>query len=228
MYLFEQILHELEIILSSPDAQVSALVGLCAVGLFWWVGALRIRRSTQRIHKILVEGTADPLRFVAGVRRGFSADILTPTDLFRQISVTYTPPSLWNPLAIVAAIFGRSRGRLRIQAQFRRPPTAEFIWVRNGVPGQLFGKESNPSSWVHRHLVLTKSEYATRGSHVEPLIRTFGELQSRFSPALRRISIQRTEEKEIEMVVAMNPLAPAALPHLMASLWSLGQSATRT
>lgn len=196
--------------------------------MLWASGIARIRRATRLLRRVLDESTPDRLLFDPRDRSGFRAEIVTPSEPYQQLQVDYRAPSFFNPLAIVAAVFGRSRGQLTLQASLRQPPTAELIWVRGSVPGQAFQKETNPSSWVHRKIAVTNSEYATRGSYVEPLVRTFVEFQTRFSPALRRVCIQREHaHKEVEVVVAMNPLSPHSLPHLIAYVWSLGQAATR-
>jgi hypothetical protein len=122
-------------------------------------------------------------------------------------------------------LVGRHQGTLTIRARLNQPPKSELAWIRDGVPGQVLSKDANISAWIHRRIAVINSEYATRGNHVERLSRTFTEFQARFAPAVRRVCIQAETEHEVEVVVSMAPLSPRAIPHLMASVWSLGHAA---
>jgi hypothetical protein len=199
-------------------------VGGVLLILFMWIGGiLRIQRYGERLLRSLQESTPERIQ-VTPRWDGFEAKIIHPTAPFQTLVVTYTSPWPINPLAALAAIFGPG-GRLTIQAGFYGTPRAELAWMRRSVPGQAFRQETNVSAWVHRKLAVTGGEYATRGSRVERLSRTFAEFYIRFNPALLRVCIQQEMEPQLEVVVSMSSLPVETIPHLMASTWSLGQAA---
>jgi hypothetical protein len=199
-------------------------IGAALLFLLLWIGGVvRVRRYTERLLRSLQESTPERVQ-VSPRWDGFEAKIINPTAPFQTLVVTYTSPLVINPLAAVAALFGPG-GRLMIAAGFYGTPRAELAWVRRGVPGQAFRQETNVSAWVHRKLAMTYGEYATRGSRVEGLSRTFTEFYIRFNPALLRVCIQQEMDRQLEVVVSMSSLPVEAIPHLMASTWSLGQAA---
>lgn len=208
--------------------QDDSLIGLGAGGalillILWFGGIMRSRRYSERLLRTLQESTPERVQ-VTPRWDGFEAQIINPPAPFQTLRVVYKSPWTINPLAALAAIFGPG-GRLMIQAGFYGAPQAELAWMRRSAPGQAFGKETNVSAWVHRKLTVTGGEYATRGSRVERLNRTFTEFYIRFNAALLRVCIQQEMERQLEVVVSMGSLPVEAVPHLMASTWSLGQAA---
>jgi hypothetical protein len=207
--------------------QDNSLLGLGAGGalfilLLWFGGIMRTRRYTRWLLRTLQESTPERIQ-VTPRWNGFNAQIINPPAPFQTLFVVYTSPWTINPLVGLAAIFNPG-GRLTIQAGFYGTPQSELAWMRRGVPGQALGKETNVSAWVHRKLTVTGGEYATRGSRVEGLSRTFTEFYIRFNAALLRVCIQQEMERQLEVVVSMNSLPVEAIPHLLASTWSLGQA----
>lgn len=198
--------------------------GVLLLLIVMWIGGIvRIRGYAERLLRSLQESTPERIQ-VTPHWDGFEAQIINPTAPFQTLVVTYVSPLPVNPLAALTALFGPG-GRLTIQAGFYGTPRAELAWMRRGIPGQVFRKETNVSAWVHRQLAMTNGEYATRGSRVEGLSRAFTEFYIRFNPALLRVCIQQEMDRQLEVVVSMSSLPVEAIPHLMASTWSLGQAA---
>jgi hypothetical protein len=224
----EQLRQQAENLLWGADAdqQVALLIALSSTALLLWlVGVLRIRRSTEYLLSVLDESTPERMRITALPWRGFDAEIPSPADPFWRLFVEYRSPLVFSPVDAFAALVGRHQGTLIIRARFKEMPRSELAWVQGGVPGQALSKDANVSAWIHRRMAIINSEYATRGNQVERLSRTFTEFQARFSPAIRRVCIQAEMENELEVVVSMHTLSARAIPHLMASVWSLGQAA---
>lgn len=196
-----------------------------AITVVWFTGVLRVRHYTHRLLYVLDESTPERMR-ITPTWNGFRADILNPILPYQTLTVLYVAPLPLDLMAMAAAIFGHSGGRLTIQARFRTPLRAELAWVRGGLPAQALRKESDISAWIHRKLAITSSEYATRGNRVEPLAAAFTEIYIRFHTSIQRVCIQQELDVPLEIVVAMSDLPPAALPHLLASAWSLSQAAT--
>lgn len=189
--------------------------------LGWAGGYWRTKRYTQRMLRVLVEST--PERVEARPRwDGFAAKVIHPMPPFQMLLIVYDAPLILNPITAWAALFGQTGGQLTIQGRFYGTPRSELAWMRGGVPGQLLHKDTNVSAWIHRRIPVTKTEFATRGDQVEALVAAFIEFYLRFNPALQRASIQQVADNQLEVVVLTQPLDTKSIPHLMASMLTMG------
>lgn len=196
-------------------------VAVVVLILGWVGGVLRTRRYTNRLLHILLESTPERIE-VRPRWDGFAAKVIQPMPPFQMLLIVYDAPLMINPITAWSALLGNTGGQLTVQGRFYGVPRAELAWLRGGVPGQVLHKDANVSAWIHRRIAVTKTEFATRGAQVEPLVASFTEFYLRFNPALQRASIQQEMENQIEIVVLTQPLSLKSIPHLMASMVSMG------
>ncbi len=154
---------------------------------------------------------------------GFEAAIQPAPEPFRHFVVRYrAAPALltWLLRPILPGA-----NQLTFQASLNTRPAGELLWIRGQVPSRALGKGTELGLWVQHRLDISGSEYATRGPNPGALQHVFLDLQTRFGPILRKVSIQADTTPEMEVVVRTRGLNPEQIPALVATLRAAGRAA---
>src|SRR5690606_3299175 len=104
--------QDLSRIVETERPMASSIVLVACLLLCWSAGILRIRHYGRRLLRTLIETTPERPRVQQKPLGGFRAELAAPPEPLRRLILSYTTPSLLNPLAVLSALLGRAGGRL--------------------------------------------------------------------------------------------------------------------
>lgn len=201
--------------------------GIGTLLLFGWLAGAS--QNLRRSRAFLVSFN-DSTRGVVSLHwgpnfRGFFAKIQPAPEPFSQFIITYHAVSNLNVLGLLFRPLTRQMDRMIIHGKLTGYPSAELIWVRGQVPSHALGHGRGATLWVQHHLDFMNCEYATRGINPSGLVHVFADLQARFGPWLRKVSIQGDDTPEMEIVINTARLNAEEMSALVTTLRAAGRAA---
>ena len=206
------------------------LLTLFSVGalllLSWLAGASQNLRRSRAFLAYFNDSTRGVVSLQRGPNfRGFFAKIQPAPEPFSQFSITYHAVSNLNLLGLLLRPLTGPLDRMVIHGKLTGHPAAELIWARGQIPSRALGHDRGATLWVQHRLDFMNCEYATRGINPRGLVHVFADLQARFGPWLRKVSIQADGIPEMEIVLTTTRLNPEEMSALVTTLRAAGRAA---
>ena len=158
---------------------------------------------------------------------GFVASVQPPPEPFLHFVVDFRAAEAYNLPGQLLNPFTHGAERLILVAKLPTRPTAEIIWQEGQIPARALGQRERSLLWVQRRLDFINAEYAVRGTNTGAIEHVFLDLQTRFRPALFKISVQTDADPECTVVLRLSHFNLKELPALVTSLRGLGRAALR-
>ncbi len=197
-------------------AAIALVVG--AIGL----GAnLRARRRMRQLTAAL-----------ATAARGRLAPISPPLGTRGRLQYVPAPEpfaALTVELATGSGLWMGLRSARKQSITFRgllpSKPRAELVWHTRQPPDRALGSAAEPQLWGSRLLIDGRSEFAVRGENPAALEHAFLELQRRFNPRMRHVTVLADAQPQVVVELAADGLNSEDIPTLVAAVRALGRTA---
>lgn len=204
--------------MGAPAVTVALLMALI------WLAHRRARHRTRAVGAALIDSARGHLS-------------LTHESSARRLSVAFDPaPEPYARLEVDFTMGGKGalgalrafvtrRQQLLFSGNLPYSPLTELVWHMDRPPDQAIGRGRETQLWVNHRLMYAKGEYAVRGSNTPALEHAFSELQTRFGPFLRSVTVLRETQPHVRVALAAGHLNREDIPALVTAVRALGRAA---
>ena len=184
------------------------------------------RRQVQTLYAALADSAAAHLTVRGRLNaQGFTAAYEPAPQPFRKLSVSVSTHSRQNAASLFSGRITGRRNLLTFGGVLLRPPGSEIIWVRNMPPLNALGANPGSAVWTSRQLDFVPIEFATRGANPGALCHELQNLQTRFGPALLRVSVQQERTPHLEVEALSTAVDIGEIGPLYEAVRALGRAA---